>query len=127
MILLLLVTSCSNSEDVNDFNKVREKLKYAQKQFEKEPGVLITGSASDPKVENGILKLSFEIDHNQISKEQLKTIIESYFIHAAEGFEDKEWRSLYYRYKFQFEELGTDGQNKLVAEKPSNTEKIEWK
>jgi len=87
LIILVLIASvtiiagCQGESNEDTFPEVGQSLSKSIKQIDKQPGILLTGFAADPKVKR--YKVGIEYDPVQISNEQLKQIVTDYLSHAA--------------------------------------------
>lgn len=129
LIILVLIASvtfiagCHGESNKDTFPEVGQSLSKSIKQIDKQPGILLTGFAADPKVKR--YKVGIEYDPGQISNDQLKQIVTDYLSHAASNLsppnncEEKMLNCL-------IEKLGDAQKAPVIAEKDIGSTEIKW-
>lgn len=143
IIIILLLTGCSgvkenglsnpNSTGVNtqtveikQFSEIGNGLAKNINQLNKEPGITLTGFASDQNKK--LFKVGIGIDHSKMTSEHLKLVVESYLNKAASYTSLHDSKILLKPYNLQIEEIDKKkNSTSLIAEKPSGSTDIIWK
>lgn len=130
-IILVLISSvtiiagCQGERNKDTFPEVRQSLTESMKQIDKQPGILLSGFAADPKVK--LYKVGIEYDPGQISNEQLKQIVTDYLNHAASNLSPpNNWKVMLKPYQLRIEKLGDAQKTPVIAEKVIGSTEIKW-
>lgn len=120
-VLILLSSGCANctknNSEAEKFSQIRNSFVDSIKQLKSEPGITITGFASDQ--EKLLIKVGIGIDQNIISDIRFKQIINKYIGNFPQEILEP--------YNLEIEEIDKEkGSSWLVAEKPANTTIINW-
>ncbi|MBP1996666.1 hypothetical protein [Paenibacillus eucommiae] len=123
--LLSFLAACKNGNENKEFSQIRKGFAESSNELNKEQGIILTGFASN--LEEKLFKLGIQFDHNKITIEQLKKIVDSYLDYATTFTQEKDYKKLLLPYNFQIEELG-DGENlSIIAEKAAGSSEFIWK
>jgi hypothetical protein len=121
--LVLFIVGCNN--DIKKFMEVSNGLAKNINQLQKEPGITLTGYVSEPSQK--LFKIGIGIDHNKLTTERLKQIIESYLENSASYTSEHDPMKMLKPYNLRIEEIGKDKTNfPLVADKFSGSNEINW-
>lgn len=124
--VILLIPGCHDGKEIKQFSEIGNGLAKGITQLSKEPGISMTGFASNP--DKKAFKVGIGIDHTKITSERLKQVIESYLKNAASFTTQPDPEIMLKPYNLQIEEI--DKENKstsLIAEKTSGSTRIIWK
>ncbi|WP_145945553.1 hypothetical protein [Paenibacillus sp. Y412MC10] len=131
LIILVLIASvtiiagCQGESNEDTFPEVGQSLSKSIKQIDKQPGILLTGFAADPKVKR--YKVGIEYDPGQISNEQLKQIVTDYLSRAASNLSPpNNWEEMLRPYQLRIEKLGDAQKTPVIAEKDIGSTEIKW-
>ncbi|EFM12476.1 hypothetical protein PaecuDRAFT_1156 [Paenibacillus curdlanolyticus YK9] len=125
MTSMTLLMGCQEKSSQDTFSTVGQSLSKSLKQFDNQPGILLTGFAADP--DKKLFKVGIDYDLNKISSDQLKQLIIDYLNDAASMSSSNNWEELLKPYRLQFEKLGDDANLLPVfAEKEIGAAEIKW-
>lgn len=124
--VILLIPGCHDGKEIKQFSEIGNGLAKGITQLSKEPGISMTGFASNP--DKKIFKVGIGIDHTKITSERLKQVVESYLRNAASYTSQPDPEILLKPYKLQIEEIDKEkNSTSIIAEKPTGTTEITWK
>jgi hypothetical protein len=126
MIASVSITAgCQGESSKDTFPEVGQRMSESIKQIDKQPGIVLTGFAADPKEK--LFKVGIEYDRSQISSEQLKQIVTDYLSHAASNsLPSNNWKEMLKPYRLQIEKLGDAEKLPVIAEKDIGSTEIKW-
>ncbi|WP_158291484.1 hypothetical protein [Desulfosporosinus sp. Sb-LF] len=126
MSVILLIAGCYKGQEIKQFSEVGNALAKNINQLSKEPGITITGFASNP--DKKIFYIGIGIDHTRITNHNLKDVLESYLNNAASFTSQHDSQKMLEPYTLQIEEIDNDKNvTSIIAEKPSGSTEIIWK
>lgn len=121
--LLFFSSGCSNN--TKKFAEISNGFSKSINQLGKEPGITLTGFASDPN--KNLFKVGIGIDRNTMTNERLKQVIQSFLINAASYTSEHDPKKMLEPYNLQIEVIAEDRSGSwLIAEKPSGSTEISW-
>lgn len=124
IFLVFFSSGCSN--DTKKFTEISNGFAKSINQLGKEPGITLTGFASDPN--KNLFKVGIGIDRNTMTNERLKQVIQSFLINVASYTSEHDPKKMLEPYNLQIEEIAEDRSGSwLIAEKPSGSTEISWK
>ncbi|XEC97817.1 hypothetical protein AB6A23_00660 [Paenibacillus tarimensis] len=123
--LLSLLTGCKSGNENNEFSQIGKGFAESSNELNKEPGIILTGYASNP--EESLFRVGIEFDRNKITIEQLKKVVDSYLDNATTYTEEKDPKKLLLPYNFRIEELGGKENLPIIAEKAAGSSEFTWK
>ena len=124
LFIVFLSSGCSN--DTKKFAEISNGFAKSLNQLGKEPGITLTGFASDPN--KSLFKVGIGIDRNVMTNDRLKQVIQSFLINVASYTSEQDPNKMLEPYNLQIEEIAGDRSGSwLIAEKPSGSSEINWK
>jgi hypothetical protein len=128
MVLVSVIMFCGACNDGNDtkkFSEINKALADNLKQLNKEPGIILTGTASDPTQK--LFKVGIGFVRNKITNERLKQVIEIYLKDSASLTSEHDWKKLFLPYNLKIEEMENGKSDLFIAEKPIGKTELIWK
>lgn len=119
-----IIAGCQEESSKDTFPEVGQRLSKSIQQIDKQPGIVLTGFASDPKEK--LFKVGIEYDKSQINSEQLKKIITDYLSHAASSSPLNNWKEMLKPYRLRIEKLGDANKFPVIAEKDIGATELKW-
>ncbi|WP_336771014.1 hypothetical protein [Paenibacillus sp. MMO-58] len=120
-----IIAGCQGESKKDTFSEVGQRLSESIKQIDKQPGIVLTGFAADPKEK--LFKVGIEFDQSQISSEQLKKIVTDYLSYAASNSSTStNWGEMLKPYQLRIEKLGDAQKTPVIAVKDIGSTEIKW-
>jgi hypothetical protein len=124
VLALTLLAACQKGEQ-DKFQEIGQSLSLSIKQINKEPGITLTGFASN--ADERLFMVGINYDADQMSMDRLKQVVDVYLSNAASNVHTSNWKPLLEPYRLVFERIGDDKANfPILAEKDSGTTEIVW-
>lgn len=125
MGVLTLFTGCVDSNDTKEFSEIANGLAKSLNQLRDEPGVTLTGFASNS--DKRLFIIGIGIDPHKITTGQLKLAVDTYLKNAASYTHEKDAMKMLQAYNLRIDELGKVKKNfHILAEKEAGSTEIKW-
>lgn len=120
-----IIAGCQGESSEDTFPEVGQRLSKSTKQIDKQPGIVLTGFASDPNEK--LFRVGIEYDPSQINNNQLKKIVTDYLTHAASNLPpSNDWKEMLKPFRLRIEKLGDASNLPVIAEKDIGASELIW-